>query len=291
MELLNTIILEINNREKSIILWTALFFIWAISRKEIRSSFIDVLKAFFVPKIAIPFLILSCYIIFIVWTLSKAGYWKTFLLKDTLIWFFGFAFILFFNSNKASEDDGFLKNVLIDSFKFFIIVQFIVNMYVFNLLAELIITPISTVLVGMSVVAENKEEYRIVHKVVNVILATIGSIFVIFSFSKAFTDLNIFLTSVTFQKLVLPPILTVFLIPFIYLMALVILYETIFIFLSFKEYYKKNLKHIKFNLIATCNLNLNRLKRFRKIMHDFDLSTKEGVTLAMGSIKTKKNQY
>ena len=287
MELLNTIIIEINNREKSIILWTVLFFIWALSRKEIRSSFIDVLKAFFIPKIFVPLLMLSGYIIFIVWVLSKFGYWKIFLLKDTLIWFFGFAFILFFNSNKATEEDSFFKKVLIDNVKFFIIVQFVVNMYVFNLLAELIITPLLTILIGMSVVAENKEEYKIVHKVVNVILSTIGFIFVIFSFSKAFTDLNIFLTSVTFQKLVLPPILTFFLIPFIYLIALFMLYETIFIFLSFKEYYKNNLKHIKINLIVTCNLNLNKLKKFRATMHDFDLSTKEGITLAMESIKIK----
>ena len=44
------------------------------------------------------------------------------------------------------------------------------------------------------VLAENKEENKIVHKVVNVILSTIGFIFVIFSISKAFTDLNNILT-------------------------------------------------------------------------------------------------
>lgn len=290
MEIVNTLLIEINNRERSIIIWTTIFLIYALSRKEIRSSLVALLKSFFVLKITIPTVVLICYVFSTVYLLFKVGYWKDFLLKDTLIWFFGFAFIIFINSNKANEENGYFKKVFIDNFKLFVVIQFIVNSYVFNLSIELIITPISTLLMMMSVYTGKKEEYRVVHKMVNYFLFIIGSVFILFSFSKAFTDFNNFLTSNLFQKLTLPLALTICLIPFIYLMAIFILYENIFLYLSFKEYLKDNLKHIKFNLIATCNLNLNRLKKFRKNLDKFDMSTKKGVALAMENVKSQGKQ-
>lgn len=285
MEIFNTIISEINNREKSIIIWSSMFFLWAITRKEIRSAFIGVLKAFFTPKLFIPFLVYSAYITSIIFLFSKIGFWKSFLLKDTLVWFFGFAFINYVNINKVNEEKGYIKNNLIDNFKLFIIIQFIVNMYVFNLPVELIITPTVTILVGIQIVASYKEKNRDVQKILNGILSIIGITFIIFSFSKALADSVNFFTSVTFQKLILPPILYIPLIPFIYLFALAILYETTFIRLKIKQYYKPNLRQIKFKVIKTCNLNLNRLKRFQKIMFEYDLSTKEGLSIAIETIK------
>ena len=190
------------------------------------------------------------------------------------------------NSVKASEEDGYFKKVIIDNLKLIILLQFIVNTYVFSLPVELAITPVSTILVMMSVISEKKEEYELVHKIIQYLLFSLGSCFMLFSFFKMFGDTNNFISFVNLKKLLLTPILTVMILPFIYMMAIYILYETIFVILSIKEYWKDNLKHIKFNLIATCKLSLKRLNKFRKNMHDFDLSTKEGVTLAMQKIKS-----
>ena len=54
MELVNSIIVEINNREFSILFWFFLLCLWVAFHKDVRSSFFSVLKAFFVPKILIP---------------------------------------------------------------------------------------------------------------------------------------------------------------------------------------------------------------------------------------------
>jgi hypothetical protein len=290
MEVINTIISEINNREKSIIIWSSMFFLWAITRKEIRSAFFGVLKAFFTPKLFLPFLVYSAYITFIIFLFSKIGFWKSFLLKDTLVWFFGFAFINYVNINKVNEKEGYIKKILIDNLKLFVIIQFIVNMYVFSLPVELIITPTVTILVGMQTIANYEEKYRDVQKILNGILSIIGIVFIIFSFSKALSDSGKFFSSITFHKLILPPILYIPLIPFIYLLALAILYETKLIRLKIKEYYKPNLRQIRVSLLKKCNFNLNRLKRFQKIMFEYDLSTKKGLSLAMETIKSKRNK-
>ena len=110
MELTKNIVNTFNNREWSILIWVSLFLLWAISRKEIRDSFHDVLRAFFQIKIIIPTALLAIYAFGSIVLLSKIGYWEYSLLKDTVIWFLGVAFIMLVNSVKASEEDGYFKN-------------------------------------------------------------------------------------------------------------------------------------------------------------------------------------
>lgn len=275
-----------NNREWSIFFWSSIFFFWAVSRKEVRTSFNGLLKAFFQVKIVIPIILLTTYVAGIVLLLSKIGFWGNSFLKDTIVWYFGVAFIMLMNSVKASEEDGYFKKVIIETFKFMVIIQFVVNTYVFSFPVELVVTAVSTLLVMMNVIAESKEEYRPAHKLIQFFLITLGSIFLYFSFAKLFGDMSNFLSVVNLKNIFLTPILTLALLPFVYFMAIYILYETIFVVLSVKTYWQDNLNHIKFKLITTCKLSRRRLSRFRKTMHSFDLSTKEGVALAMQEIKS-----
>lgn len=282
----NNLIKIFNNREWSIFFWSSIVFFWAVSRKEVRTSFYGVLKAFFQIKIVIPTILITFYVAGIVFLLSQIGFWEKSLLKDTIIWYFGVAFIMLMNSVKASEEDGYFKKVIIETFKFLVIIQFVVNTYVFSFTVELVVTPISTLLVMMNVIAESKEEFLPAHKVIQFFLITIGAFFLYFSFSKMFGDLNNLFSLSNLKQILLTPILTLALLPFIYFMAIYILYETIFVILSIKTYWKDNLSHIKFRLITTCKFNRRRLNQFRKTMHSFDLATKEGVAMAMQEIKS-----
>ncbi len=288
MEIIELITSDINNREKSLLLWAALFFIWALTVKGVRSTLPNLFKIFFGPKFFGIFLIFTLYILFSIYVLFEIGFWEKKLLKDSMIWFFGTATILFLNTNKAKDEDNFFKKIANDCFKFFVAIQFVVNMYVFSLPVELIAIPFTAFLGMIAGVAESDDEHKIIRKPIAVIINTIGLIYIIFSFSHAITDSNGFLTSLTFKKLSLPLILTFLLIPCLYSLAVMFLYETILMRLSFKTYYKKNLKRIKYNLFLTCNLNYNRLKKFNKIMFNFDLSTNEGLAIAMKEIKNKE---
>jgi hypothetical protein len=257
-----------------------------VTKKEIRTSLYGVFKAFFQIKIIIPTILLTTYVTGIVLFFMNVGFWRNFLLKDTIVWYFGVAFIMLMNSAKASEDDEYFKKVLIETFKFLVILQFVVNTYVFSFPVELVITPVLTILVMLNVISKSKEEYQPARKVTQFFLITIGSVFLFFSFTEMVGDMNNFLSVVNLKKILLIPLLTLALLPFIYFMAIYILYETIFVILSIKTYWKDNLNHIKFKLITTCKFSRRRLSRFRKTMHNFDLSTKEGVALAMQEIKS-----
>lgn len=285
METIRIIILEINNREKAIIFWSAIFFLWALSKKDVRKSLFRLLKTFFAPKLFITFLLFSSYIIFLLQVFNKIGFWEAFLLKDTIVWFCGVGLVLFVNIPEAEKDEAFFKNLLIKNFKVFVLIQFVINTYIFSLPIELIAVPVTALFGAMGILAEYKDEHKIIRKPITFILSTIGFAYMLFSFSVAFSDSSNFLTSITLKKFILPLNLTVLLIPLIYFLAVIFLYEIVFLRLSFKEYFNTNMKNIKFAVIKTCTLNLARLRRFEKIIWDYDLSENEELRKAMKQVK------
>jgi len=279
------IFLEINNREKAIIFWSAIFLMWALSKKDVRKSLFHLLKTLFAPKLFIIFLLFTSYVLFLLHLFNEIGFWEPFLIKDTVVWFFGVALVLFANITEAEKDENFFKNLLIKNFKIFVLIQFVINTYVFKLPIELIAVPVTALLGTMGVIAEYKDDHKIIQKPITFVLSTIGFIYMLFSFSLAFSDPSNFLTSTTLKKFTLPLGLTILLIPLIYFLAITFLYETVFLRLSFKNYYQPNMKNIKFAVIKTCTLNLARLRRFEKIIWDYDLSKNEDLTKAMEQVK------
>lgn len=73
------------------------------------------------------------------------------------------------------------------------------------------------------------------------------------------------MTSQNLKTLILPPLLTVAFIPFVYLFALIITYETLFVRLSiFNKNNPDLIKFTKHKIILAYHLNLLELNRFAK---------------------------
>ncbi len=71
----------------------------------------------------------------------------------------------------------FRNNILKDSLKFTIVIEFIYSTFTFRLWMELLIIPIITLLVMADAYAKRKEEYYIVHKFMQGIFAIISICF------------------------------------------------------------------------------------------------------------------
>ena len=113
-----------------------------MSQKSIRKSLFGVIKAFTAHQILAIFFLMIIYIELLVLILCKLNLWNFYLLKDTIYWTFGVAFILLANINKTTENNSFFKQTLLSNLKFIVILEFITNLYVFSLVAELIVMPI-----------------------------------------------------------------------------------------------------------------------------------------------------
>ena len=86
----------LNNREWATLIWAAGIFLPLIVRKEVRSSVRGILRTLLSPQLLIPLLIMVGYVVGEVWLGYKAGFWRSDLVKDTIVWFMVAALALFF---------------------------------------------------------------------------------------------------------------------------------------------------------------------------------------------------
>jgi len=255
----------LNGREKAVIVWFLIFLFWALSQKNIRTSMLGVLKAFFQKKIITVFLAMFVYIFFIILLFSKLQIWNASLTKDTGFWILGSAFVLLMNVNNATQDDHHFKKILIDNLKLILVLEFIITLYSFDFWIEMLFVPVMFLIVAMGAVAELKKEYLPVKKLIDYILSFIGIFLIIFAISKVIGDYQGFLTANNLRSFVLPPLMTLAYIPFLYIFALIMAYEMLFVRLDiFLKNDKKLAGFAKQKIFRLCFLNLGKLNRFAK---------------------------
>lgn len=221
-----------NDREKAIIIWFCILFVWSLAHKSVRNDVkgpvITILKLLFSFKIGIPLLLMSIYLGLLIFFASRFNLWDISLLKDTLLWFFGTACIMFASTDKAGQDSKYFKDVILDTLKFSVILEFVVNLYVFSIFVELILVPLVTLVAGMLVIADKKNEYATVKKALNCVLIIAGLTMLIYALVHVFSDFKQFATIGNAKTFLLPLILTLAFLPFMYCLTLWARYESLF---------------------------------------------------------------
>ncbi|NRS90888.1 hypothetical protein HNQ02_003835 [Flavobacterium sp. 7E] len=250
-----------SNREIAVLFWTIVIIISAIfivgfkSLKELANNF-------FVCQIQIPLILMFVYIGILIFIFYKLKLWEFALLKDTVIWSFSSATVLFFNINKAKEIIYF-KPIIVDNLKMIFILEFITNFYTFNLILEFIIIPIMTFLILLQVYADysskTNEEHKKVASCLKSIINICGLFILIYVTYKTFHQYKELLNVVNLKSLLLPIILTFIIIPYLYILALTMNYETLLTRIPYLvESEIKRKKLIKY-IIIYANFNLNKL--------------------------------
>ena len=272
----------LNSRKYALIIWLVVFFAWAILKKEIRNSFFGIFKTLAHRVFLCTFTALFLYLAFIIFLFSEVGLWNTTLIPETVFWFFGSAIVILFSVNDATQDNQFFKKIITNNLKLLVAIEFLVNVYTFHLVVELILLPIILLIVGVSALAETKKEYAQVKKFTDVILIAFGFFLIIFALFKVFVDYQGFATLTNLQSFILPPLLTLTYIPFLYVIALFMAYETLFVRLNLFTKENKNLRPVaKRKIILLCHLNLWKLNKFSKssIQQLISLSTADDVEI------------
>ncbi len=262
---INFFINTLNGREKAVIAWLLIFLFWALSQKNIRNSMLGVLKAFFQKKIITVFLAMFVYVFFIILLFSKLQIWNVSLTKDIVFWILGSAFVLLMNVNNATQDDHHFKKILLDNLKLILVLEFVITLYSFNFWLEMIFVPVMFLIVAMGAVAEIKKEYLPVKKLIDYVLSFVGIFLIVFAVSKIIGDYQGFVSANNLRSFVLPPLMTLAYMPFLYIFALIMAYEMLFVRL---DIFLKNDKALagfaKQKIFRLCFLNLGKLNKFAK---------------------------
>jgi hypothetical protein len=277
-------ILEIfSNREISTFFWVIVLIVWALSKKKIRKSVSSTIKVFF--KLLKWYLIMIVYIAAFVLIFHIIEIWDISLLKDTIYWVFGGAFIIFFNVDKALRNEKFFINTIKDCFKLIILIEFLSNLYSFHISIELISIPIIFLLGLLSIDYESIKIDKNVKKFTNVLITIYVLAVITFSLIKAINNLDNVFTIGNFQSLLLGSVMTLLFIPLLYVISLYMAYEG---FLKMKKFILKDqldkYQFLKKQVLKRCNISLKKIVLVNNKLHIYNTIEKENMSKELDSI-------
>ncbi|MFC1547333.1 hypothetical protein ACFL5M_02280 [Candidatus Neomarinimicrobiota bacterium] len=250
-----------NNREVATAFWLLVFAVWALYKSEIRRSIGGVLRAFWRFKIVASFFLILLYVTGMVTFLAMIDMWKVGLLKDTIVWFFVGAMAMMMRFGAADDVENIFQKVLIDSIKIIIVLEFLVNAYTFSLPAELVIVPVMTFIAMVDAVAGLDEKNQAVSKLTKGVQIVIGFVILAIVVSRAILDWQNLQSLDTVRSVLLAPLLSLILCPFLYIMVLISKYELIFLRINLGIDKEKSLKrYARLRIVLHTRLSLRKLQ-------------------------------
>lgn len=211
-----------NTRELATIVWAVIFFIWLLRTPAFFRSLLNFLKT--LPRLWKILTSMITYIglsIFVLYTLSL---WNIGLLKITIFWFFGWAFFMLVHISKIESEKSYFRKTIVEIIGLTVVVSFIENFYTFSLFVELLLVPFVVLLVGVATVSEIKKEH-LVNRIMNRILILVGLVVMVISIGEIAANFQKFITYATLQEFLLPILLSLMYLPYLYLLSRYIRYE------------------------------------------------------------------
>lgn len=236
-----------------------------VTNKKIRQGFIGVLKCFFNRKLRKLWEIYFLYIGIITLMFSRSPIWKNIYLKDIILWTLFSGLTICMNAVAGEADEKYISKVLKDNIRFTVVTEFLLSTFTFSFWVELIIIPITTVIVLFDTVAEHKSDAIAVHKLLQDMMAFAGLCVILQTVRVGileYRELNVINTLVSFF---IPIVYLLLVKPLEYAFELYSKYEMLFIQMHFKEPRDKKVKrkrHLK--VIKACGLSVRKIILFQK---------------------------
>lgn len=255
----------LSTREWATLIWGCIFMLYVLCHREIRKSLWNVIVIFFDKKLRILWEIILLYVLTITMVFCYLPIWENIYIKDIIIWFLFSGLIYCMNAVSSEADETYIKKILKDNLKFTMILEFFMSTFTFNIWIELAIIPVITIITVMNVIAERKEEYKSVHKLLDSILAIAG-FWIFYETIKIgineYKQLNIINTLVSFMILIVYLIL---IIPLEYILELYSKYEVLFLRMTFKEEKDKRIRlHHRTAIFRECNFSVRKILLFQR---------------------------
>jgi len=273
LKLINSFVNFLNTREIAIMILLIVFLIVIFSIKDARKAVLDIIRLLLVSiKIIIPFIGMVLYISLILFILTYLGFLNINMVKNVIFWF-AVAIYLFFKANEVTKDKNFFKTKAVEYVGLTTVIGFIINFYTFNLLIEIVLQIIIFALILLIAVSKTQEKYKPVEKFLSTILFIILACLVIIFLNNLFTNPNEFININTGITFILPGILTVLLLPFIYLLALYISYDLFYARLKIVLNGSKLYKYVFKEVFKRYNLDLYGLDAFLSEFRIFNIQS------------------
>lgn len=189
----------------------------------------DVARAATPPKIVLPLVILAGWVVALVAVAANVGLWSNDRTTDTVVWFVTAGVVLFARFDRVSKEPHFVRRSAIATLKFGAIVQALSELFVLNLVAEVVLQPFVALFACLSIVAAQKDEHRQVKQFVDSVMSTTGIALMLYVAVSVVNNWHALDKAGIGQQVALPIWLTVGVLPYIFLVGLFSAYELAFI--------------------------------------------------------------
>lgn len=234
-----------NTREIAIALWLILIFVYIFLSSRMadaRRAIKNVFSAFFVKRIVSVLVLMFVYMAFVIYCIFELGLWNIDQLKNTIFWFASVGFMSLFKIEKIKQNNSFFKYAVIDNLKLLAIFQFVVSVYTFSLLIEFLLVPVLVLVGAMLAIVDTDKKYNQVKKILEYCLSFFGAILIFYTLYMLVTNFDGFGNEKTAYDFFIPPLLTFFYLPFLFIILVYSTYEQVFIRLKFSiknTFYRK----------------------------------------------------
>ncbi len=281
-----------DNRELAIVIWIAIALVYALTQKDVRSSLWSILKMASGPKIAIPLASMIVYVGVIVAALRRADIWTAELGSETLFWFVGTAVVSFLSYERVSQDPRFFRRTALGVLSVTALIEFLSNLYTFNLEVELLLVLAFFALGAVLAVAQTKAEYRQVRGCLQAILAAVGLGLLAYAVMRTIRSPSTFATTTNARKLAVPIVMTICLLPFLYGLAVYGNYDSLLTRLRLQLRDERDLyRYLRRRLVRTTRVRLRAVLRAQAVPWTMMLSrpsNRTEVDRALECIRTKR---
>lgn len=268
----------LNNREWAVLIWLVIVVVAMLLNRDLRLSLKSLALAFVTPKLLGPIIVFAGYIFALVILGREIGFWTDDLIGSTVAWFVAGGIVLFMRSTNVSEKPRFIRHQLRRAVGIAALLEPFVNLYVFSLPVELFLFPLLALIVVMSAVADTKEEFAQVGKLLRGVMAVASVCFIAYVAIHLANASGSHLAG-DLRKLALPIWLTVGGLPFIFWFGLLMAYEMSFTRIDFCRWADERARRrAKLALLLGVKLRAERLGAFDsfwagRVVREPDLST------------------
>jgi hypothetical protein len=249
----------LDTREFALAAWTVVGISACLLSRHLRRSLAELLKTLLGWKLLIIFLSMIAYVAGLVALLSALRMWTPVLISETILWFLFSGLLVLFGAVRHGAEKHFFRRTLRSLVTVAIVLGFVLNLRTLPLVLELLLMLTLFVLVTMLSVAELKQMDRFVQGFLLGLLVAIFTSLLTFTLVGVWTETEEFLTYENALEFLIPAILTVGFLPFVYGVALLSTYGTLFRLLNLNMGEHPSTGYAKRRAIQTARLNLGRV--------------------------------
>ncbi len=208
--------------------------------------------------------LLLAYIALIILGLWHLGWWEIANLKTTLIWAFGSACVAVFNVQKVEDEANFLRRAMGEVIGIAVVADFLTAIDTFPLWVEFLIAGGGFVLASLSAVSAREPSQRLVHRGANALLIALGLLMLGKSIYHICVDFNDFAKMQTLQEFVLPIVLGLLLLPFLFLLNAYLVAESVLVAFKHESKAPKLARYASTKLLRHLGLDMPAWRQWQR---------------------------